>query len=218
LDTRLDYRRRARDWELEEPPLSAFLLQLLVFEAAIGAEHGASVAWLDRPTLARVLEPLQPLPFGAWRWPGYPSAFYAGDRVVAFVGPNPVPGETGATNTSASRWARWMRTPWATSKRSQRPNGSGFRPETTHPGAGDLAARKPAVAIARRLRLRKAGVREVRVVRLLFGGGAVALRRLVHGVLAPGPAGRGEEPAGSAAEEPASGRWSWATPDALSGR
>jgi hypothetical protein len=85
------------DWELEEPPLSAFLLQLLVFEAILGAEHGASVAWLDRPTLARVVEPLQPLPFGAWCWPGYPSEFYVGDSVVAFAGPNPGPGETGVT-------------------------------------------------------------------------------------------------------------------------
>ena len=85
------------EWQLEDPPLSAFLLQLLAFEAAIGAEHGASVAWLDRPTLARVIEPLERLPFGAWRWPAYPTDFYANDDVVAIVAPNPGPVETAAS-------------------------------------------------------------------------------------------------------------------------
>jgi hypothetical protein len=84
-------------WALEEPPLSAFLIQLVVFEAVVGATHGGSVAWLDRPTLARVVEPLHRLPFGAWRWPSYPSEFYAGDRILAFVGPNPGPDEVSAT-------------------------------------------------------------------------------------------------------------------------
>src|ERR687896_2675347 len=49
--------REMDTWELEEPRLSAFLVQVIVFEAVIGANHGASVAWLDRPTLARVLAP-----------------------------------------------------------------------------------------------------------------------------------------------------------------
>jgi hypothetical protein len=86
--------RELGTWEPEEPPLSAFLVQLLVFEAVMSATHGASVAWLDRSTLARVVEPLHHLPFGAWRWPSYPSEFYAGDRILAFVGPNPGPEET----------------------------------------------------------------------------------------------------------------------------
>jgi hypothetical protein len=84
-------------WEREEPPLSAFLVQVLVFEAVVGASHGASVAWLDRPTLARVVEPLQRLPGGAWQWPSYPSEFYAGDRILAVAGPNPGPDETATT-------------------------------------------------------------------------------------------------------------------------
>ena len=89
--------REIHTWELEESPLSAFLVQLLVFEAVMGANHGASVAWLDRPTLARVVEPLHRLPFGAWRWPSYPTEFYAGDRVLAVAGPNPGPDEAVAT-------------------------------------------------------------------------------------------------------------------------
>ena len=50
-----------------------------------------------RPTLARVVEPLHRLPFGAWRWPSYPTEFYAGDRVLAVAGPNPGPDEPVAT-------------------------------------------------------------------------------------------------------------------------
>ena len=89
--------REIHTWELEEPRLSAFLVQVIVFEAVMGANHGASVAWLDRPTLARVVEPLHRLPFGAWRWPSYPTEFYAGDRVLAVAGPNPGPDEAVAT-------------------------------------------------------------------------------------------------------------------------
>ena len=48
-----------------------------------------------------------------------------------------------------------------------------------------LGARKPAVAVSRRLRLRKASVRELRVARLLFDAGPVAERDLVHGIRAP---------------------------------
>src|SRR6266508_3568973 len=48
-----------------------------------------------------------------------------------------------------------------------------------------LATRKPAVAIWRRLRLRKATVRELRVAGLLFDAGPVAKGDLVHGVRAP---------------------------------
>jgi hypothetical protein len=84
-------------WELEEPPLSAFLLQLLVFEAIIGAEHGVSVAWLDREALGRIVEPLERLTHGSWRWPSYPSDFYVGNRVLAFAGPNPGPDESEQT-------------------------------------------------------------------------------------------------------------------------
>ena len=88
--------REMDTWEIEDPPLSAFLVQVIVFEAVIGANHGASVAWLG-PTLAHVVEPLHRLPFGGWRWPSYPTEFYAGDRALAVAGPNPGPDEPVAT-------------------------------------------------------------------------------------------------------------------------
>jgi hypothetical protein len=89
-------------WELEQSPLSTFLIELLVFEAVLGAAHGASVAWLDRRQLAQLLEPLRPIAFGPWRWPSYPSEFYAGDRLLAFAGPNPGPGESELTTDRIS--------------------------------------------------------------------------------------------------------------------
>src|SRR3954471_4766536 len=48
-----------------------------------------------------------------------------------------------------------------------------------------LATREPAVAIWRRLRLGKPGVRELRVACLLFDPGPVAKGDLIHGVRAP---------------------------------
>jgi hypothetical protein len=82
------------EWTLEEPALSHFILQLLAFEAAMGASSGASAAWLEWPLVERALAPLRRLPFGAWRWPSYPTQFYVGERVIAVAGPNPRAGET----------------------------------------------------------------------------------------------------------------------------
>jgi hypothetical protein len=90
------------DWELEKPPLSAFLLQLLIFEAIMGASNGVSVAWHDRQALAQVVEPLARPQTDPWRWPSYPGEFYAGDRVLAFAGPNPGPDETESTAENVS--------------------------------------------------------------------------------------------------------------------
>jgi hypothetical protein len=81
------------DWELEEAPLSAFLVQVLVFEAIWDTTHGASESNLERHVLAQVVEPLHRLP-GSWRWPSYPGEFYAGDRILAFACPNDEPGRT----------------------------------------------------------------------------------------------------------------------------
>ena len=82
------------EWTLEEPALSHFLLQLLSFEAVMGASSGASAAWLDWPLVDQVLAPLERLPFGAWRWPAYPTHFYVGERIIAVAGPNLGSGET----------------------------------------------------------------------------------------------------------------------------
>jgi hypothetical protein len=78
-----------QSWVKEEPVLAAFVVQLLVFEAIMGARHGAGIAWLPSSRLPDVLRPLQPLPHGYWRWPDYPTRFYAGDDVqLAVVTPN----------------------------------------------------------------------------------------------------------------------------------
>jgi hypothetical protein len=90
------------EWTLEEPALSHFLLQLLCFEAAMGASSGASAAWLEWPLVEQALAPLERLPFGAWRWPAYPTRFYAGERIVAVAGPNPASGETEQSARQAS--------------------------------------------------------------------------------------------------------------------
>jgi hypothetical protein len=91
-------------WELEKPSLSAFLVEVLVLEAVMGASHGASVAWLDRWELDGVLAPLRRLGLGSWRWPSYPTEFYAGDRILAIAGPNPGPDETEETADHVSLW------------------------------------------------------------------------------------------------------------------
>jgi hypothetical protein len=83
-------------WVQEEPRLSGFLIELLVFEAVMGSAHGATVAWLPSGRLPDVVRPLQPLPFGSWRWPDYPTTFYAGsDRQLAVVAPNRTPADPG---------------------------------------------------------------------------------------------------------------------------
>jgi hypothetical protein len=118
-------------WALEEPPLSAFLIQLVVFEAVVGATHGASVAWLDRSALARVVEPLHRLPFGAWRWPSYPTEFYAGDRIWhSSDRPLVLTRRLRPRSTSASLWAQ--STPMRSSTWTASPNrtGSGSRGAT----------------------------------------------------------------------------------------
>jgi hypothetical protein len=82
------------EWLLEEEPLSRFLLQVVVFEAAFGAPEGAAAAWLSPAAQEELLSRLVTLPLGAWRWPDYPTRFYARDDVVAVICPNRVPDST----------------------------------------------------------------------------------------------------------------------------
>lgn len=82
------------EWTEEEPTLSAFIIELLVFEAIMASTHGASVAWLPAERISDALDALEPFPFGSWRWPDYPTRFYAGsDRQLAVVMPNRVPSD-----------------------------------------------------------------------------------------------------------------------------
>ncbi len=65
-------------WVEEEVNLSGFLIQACVLEAIFSANYGASVSSAGQETLERVVAPLRPVPLGAWRWPAYPSRFFAG--------------------------------------------------------------------------------------------------------------------------------------------
>jgi hypothetical protein len=76
-------------WIEEEPTLVGFVLELFVFEAIFAASHGASIAWLTSERLSVVLAPLLQLPHGTWRWPDFPTSFYAGDEaLLAVAAPN----------------------------------------------------------------------------------------------------------------------------------
>jgi hypothetical protein len=74
-------------WHAEHEPLSRFLVQLVAFEAVIGATHGASAVGISLKDLERVLAPLRRLPMASWRWPVEPSWFFGGKDILAFVGP-----------------------------------------------------------------------------------------------------------------------------------
>jgi hypothetical protein len=82
------------EWLPEEEPLSRFLLQVVVFEATFGGPEGASAAWLSPEAQEELVSRLVPVPLGAWRWPDYPTRFYARDDVVAVVCPNRGPDST----------------------------------------------------------------------------------------------------------------------------
>jgi hypothetical protein len=82
------------EWLPEEEPLSRFLLQVVVFEAAFGGPEGASAAWLRPAAQEELVSRLVALPLGAWRWPDYPTRFYARDDVVAVICPNRGPDST----------------------------------------------------------------------------------------------------------------------------
>jgi hypothetical protein len=75
-------------WSAEREPLSRFLVQVLIFEAVIGADHAATAPRMTLPELEELLAPLSTLPFGAWRWPSEPTWFYAGEDILAIAGPN----------------------------------------------------------------------------------------------------------------------------------
>jgi hypothetical protein len=75
----------------EEEPLSRFLLQLVVYEAVMGAPEGAVAAWLPLAEMERLSRRVHELPLAAWHRPLYPTRFYAGERVLLVVMPNPGP-------------------------------------------------------------------------------------------------------------------------------
>jgi hypothetical protein len=76
------------EWQPEEEPLSRFLIQTVLYEAALQAPFRASAAWLEPEELGWALDLLDPLPYRAWRWPAYPTRFHGAQDVVAVVMPN----------------------------------------------------------------------------------------------------------------------------------
>jgi hypothetical protein len=90
-------------WQAEREPLSRFLLQIVAFEAIMGAPCGAAASWTTLPQLESALGRLERLPWGSWRWPAEPGWFYAGTDVLAFACPNgPTP------SGPADRFSVWI--------------------------------------------------------------------------------------------------------------
>ncbi|WP_157437857.1 hypothetical protein [Actinoplanes subtropicus] len=84
-------------WQPTGVALSVFLVHVAVFEAIMGAQAGASAAWITSQRLDQVLSPLSPIPGAAWRWPCPMHQLYAGDGLLAMAGPNYGAGETADT-------------------------------------------------------------------------------------------------------------------------
>ncbi len=69
-------------WTYEVPRLSAFVLQLAIFETAMSSEHGR-IEMLDREAAIGLEQALVELPLPSWSWPWSPSRFFANEHVVA---------------------------------------------------------------------------------------------------------------------------------------
>jgi hypothetical protein len=76
-------------WEIEDGSLSYFLLQAVLFEAAIGAAEGARAVGLEMEFVRRVMEPLAHIELPPWHWPAYPTSFYAAESLIAVTNPDP---------------------------------------------------------------------------------------------------------------------------------
>ncbi|MGH3763053.1 hypothetical protein [Actinophytocola sp.] len=91
-------------WQPTGESLSTFLLHVAVFEAIMGASHGACASWVSAAALAEILAPLRPLPMPEWRWPAPGHRLHAADGLLAFSGPNPGPGEVAETAATHEVW------------------------------------------------------------------------------------------------------------------
>lgn len=75
-------------WQREAEPLSGFLLQLVLFEAMMGAPYGASAACVEAEVGLALEARTTPLPLGPWRWPWpYPSRFYVRSGAILHMAP-----------------------------------------------------------------------------------------------------------------------------------
>jgi hypothetical protein len=80
----------AEPW-IEEEPISRFLVQLIVYEAVMGARDGGVAAWVPLTEAEQLSRRLHELPLAPWHRPLYPTRFYAGERILLVVMPNPGP-------------------------------------------------------------------------------------------------------------------------------
>jgi hypothetical protein len=95
-DDPIVYDREAEDdepWRSSNVSLSAFMLQIAVFEAILGSPHGASSVWVAQPQLDQILAPMAPVPGAIWHWPIDGYRFYAGNGTLASFGSNLDPAE-----------------------------------------------------------------------------------------------------------------------------
>jgi hypothetical protein len=75
-------------WQVEEESLTAFLYQICIFEAIVGAPYGASVSSCTEEDLTEILAHWELIPYSAWRWPAYPTSFYIAGEALMVVSPN----------------------------------------------------------------------------------------------------------------------------------
>jgi len=75
-------------WTEEGMTLSEFLIGACIFQAVMQAPFGASAAWAEESTLNQISVELAPLPLIAWKWPNYPSRFFARNGAFMFASPN----------------------------------------------------------------------------------------------------------------------------------
>lgn len=75
-------------WQREAEPLSGFLLQLVLFEAMMGAPYGASAACVEAEVGLALEARMKPLPLGPWIWPPVASPrFYAREGALLWLAP-----------------------------------------------------------------------------------------------------------------------------------
>jgi hypothetical protein len=100
-DDPLVYERATVDGEPWHPTgvrLSAFLVSVAVFEAVLGAEHSLHVEDLAKTARDGRLAQLRPMPVPG---PTIGAQLYAGDGLLAFVGPH---GDAERPLTPSTRW------------------------------------------------------------------------------------------------------------------
>jgi hypothetical protein len=76
-------------WLLTSKSLATFLVHVAVFEALVGVPHHAMTAHpIPQDQVDTLLQGLTPLRGVTWRWPSLGYGLYAGDGILADVGPS----------------------------------------------------------------------------------------------------------------------------------